>query len=178
MGPVHHIDLVVASMERSLPFYRDLLRPLGYVREGSITGERGEVVVYIGHVSNDASIGLREAQSQAHPTPYDRYAVGVHHIAFRAGRRWLVDERAAWLREQGVEIESGPRDYDYIAGYYAVFFYDPHGIKLEIVHVPHHPAVAAAGGELSERAARLEAAEDEPRPPSPSASKRTSSAPT
>jgi glyoxylase I family protein len=156
MGPVHHIDLVVSSMERSLPFYRDLLRPLGYVREGPIRGERGEVVVYIGHVSNDASIGLREAQSQAHATPYDRYAVGVHHIAFGAHGRWLVDERAAWLREQGVEIESGPRDYDYISGYYAVFFYDPDGIKLEIVHVPHDPDLAAAVRELSEKVARLE----------------------
>jgi glyoxylase I family protein len=156
MGPVHHIDLVVGSMERSLPFYRELLRPLGYVHEGPITGERGEPVVYLGHVSHDASIGLRAAQSQSHPTPYDRYAVGVHHIALRATDRWLVDERAAWLREQGVEIESGPREYDYIDGYYAVFFYDPDGIKLEIVHVPHDPDLAGAVRELRERVARLE----------------------
>jgi catechol 2,3-dioxygenase-like lactoylglutathione lyase family enzyme len=156
MGPLHHIDLVVSSMERSLPFYRELLRPLGYVHEGPIRGERGEAVVYIGHGSHDASIGLREAQSPAHATPYDRYAVGVHHVAFRASARWLVDERAAWLRDQGVEIESGPADYDYIAGYYAVFFYDPDGIKLEIVHVPHDPDLAAAVRELGERVARLE----------------------
>jgi len=98
MGPVHHIDLVVSSMERSLPFYRELLRPLGYVHEGPITGERGEPVVYLGHVSHDASIGLRAAQPESRPMPYDRYAVGVHHIALRATDRWLVDERAAWLR--------------------------------------------------------------------------------
>jgi len=156
MGPVHHIDLVVGSMERSLPFYRELLRPLGYVHEGPITGERGEPVVYLGHATQDASIGLREVQSHAHPTPYDRYAIGVHHIAFRAPGRWLVDERAAWLRDRGVEIESGPRDYDYIPGYYAVFFYDPDGIKLEIVHVPHDPDLAAVVRELTERVARLE----------------------
>ena len=156
MGPVHHVDLVVTSMERSLPFYRELLRPLAYVHEGPIDGERGEPVVYLGHVSHDASVGLRAAQSQAHPTPYDRYAVGVHHVAFRATDRWLVDERAAWLREQGVEIESGPRDHDYIPGYYAVFFHDPDGIKLEIVHVPHDPDLAGVVGELTERVARLE----------------------
>ena len=156
MGPVHHIDLVVSSMERSLPFYRELLRPLGYVHEGPITGERGEPVVYLGHVSHDASVGLRAAHSPGHPTPYDRYAVGVHHVAFRATGRWLVDERAAWLRDQGAEIESGPRDYDYIPGYYAVFFYDPDGIKLEIVHVPHDPDLAALVRDLSERVARLE----------------------
>jgi catechol 2,3-dioxygenase-like lactoylglutathione lyase family enzyme len=47
-----------------------------------------------------------------------------------------VDERAEWLRARNVPIESGPEEYDYMPGYYAVFFYDPDGIKLEIVHVP------------------------------------------
>jgi hypothetical protein len=28
------------------------------------------------------------------------------------------------------------KEYDYRPGYYAGFFYDPDGIKLEIVHVP------------------------------------------
>ena len=38
--------------------------------------------------------------------------------------------------ERGAEIESGPEEYGYMPGYYAVFFYDPDGIKLEIVHIP------------------------------------------
>ena len=29
-----------------------------------------------------------------------------------------------------------PQEYGYLPGYYAVFFYDPDGIKLEILHVP------------------------------------------
>ena len=36
----------------------------------------------------------------------------------------------------GAAIESSPREYTYFTGYYAVFFYDPDGIKLEILHVP------------------------------------------
>ena len=68
--------------------------------------------------------------------PYDRYGVGVHHVAIAAPSREAVDERAAWLRRDGAEIESGPAEYDYIAGYYAVFLHDPDGIKLEVVHVP------------------------------------------
>jgi catechol 2,3-dioxygenase-like lactoylglutathione lyase family enzyme len=51
-----------------------------------------------------------------------------------------VAERADWLREQGAEIESGPEEYWYSPGYYAVFFYDPDGLKLEIVHVPGQAA--------------------------------------
>jgi glyoxylase I family protein len=154
---VHHIDLAVSDLERSLTFYRELLRPLGYVRDGSIRGERGEVVVYLSPIAGGSSIGLRQAQSDAHGVPYDRYGVGVHHIAFTAMSRAMVDERAAWLREEGVEIESGPEDYDYIPGYYAVFFADPDGIKLEIVHRPEDPDLAGALRALAERLAALEA---------------------
>jgi catechol 2,3-dioxygenase-like lactoylglutathione lyase family enzyme len=52
----------------------------------------------------------------------------------------MVDERAHWLTERGAEIESGPEEYAYQPGYYAVFFYDPDGIKLEIVHIPDQAA--------------------------------------
>jgi catechol 2,3-dioxygenase-like lactoylglutathione lyase family enzyme len=156
MHGIHHLDLVVSDLERSLTFYRGLLGPLGYVNEGPIVGERGERAIYLGHVTDTGAIGLRERQSDAHAVPYDRYAVGVHHVAIAAPARWMVDERAAWLAQQGATIESAPREYDYIPGYYAVFFYDPDGIKLEIVHVPRDPGLAAAVGDLRERVARLE----------------------
>ena len=156
MPGIHHLDLVVSDLERSLAFYRGLLQPLGYVREGPIVGERGERVVYLDHIRGEGAIGLRERQSEAHGVPYDRYAVGVHHVAFAATSRSMVHERTAWLAEQGVTIESGPREYDYIPGYFAVFFYDPDGIKLEIVHVPDDPELAAMINDLHERVARLE----------------------
>jgi glyoxylase I family protein len=135
MRGVDHLDLVVTDLERSLGFYRELLEPLGFNRASEIKGERGERVVYIGGVGVP-SVSLRERQSDAHPTPYDRYAVGIHHLAFAASSREQVDERAAWLRDRGAEIESEPREYDYTPHYYAVFFYDPDGIKIEIVHRP------------------------------------------
>src|SRR5271154_6857682 len=124
---VHHVDLVVSSIERSLPFYRELLAPLGYRRITEVVGERGETIWYLGGPS--AAIGLREAQS---PGDHDRYRVGLHHLAFDAWSRALVAE--------GAEIESGPEEYAYQPGYYAVFFRDPDGLKLEIVHVPGQAA--------------------------------------
>ena len=130
---VHHVDLVVSSIERSLPFYRDLLGPLGWHRISEVVGERGETIWYFG--GPGTGVGLRQAQSEVRG-PHDRYALGLHHVAFEAASRAAVDERADWLREQGAEIESGPEEYSYQPGYYAVFFYDPDGIKLEIVHVP------------------------------------------
>ena len=135
MRGVDHLDLVVTDLDRSLAFYTELLEPLGYGLTSEIVGERGERVVYVGG-SGGASVSLRERQSDAHAVPYDRYAVGIHHIAFAAADRDTVDERAAWLRARAAEIESAPSEYTYAPGYYAVFFYDPDGIKLEIVHRP------------------------------------------
>jgi glyoxylase I family protein len=120
----NHVDVVVSSLERSLPFYRELLQRLGREGEGTIEGERGERVHYL-----DGGLGLRERQSDG---DVDRYALGLHHLAFDAASRAVVDDVAAWARD----IESGPAEYDYSPGYYAVFFYDPDGIKLEIVHNP------------------------------------------
>jgi len=120
----NHVDVVVTSLERSLPFYRELLRRLGWEGEGPIRGERGEVVIYL-----EGGLGLRERQSEG---DVDRYRVGLHHLAFDAASRAMVDDVASWA----TDLESGPGEYDYSPGYYAVFFYDPDGLKLEVVHQP------------------------------------------
>ena len=128
---VHHVDLVVSSIERSLPFYTQLLGPLGYHSVNEVEGERGETIWYIS--GPGTSIGLRE--SQVDDVEFDRYRVGIHHLAFEADSRAQVDERGEWARAEA-ELESEPQEYTYMPGYYAVFFYDPDGLKLEIVHVP------------------------------------------
>lgn len=153
---IDHLDLVVSTLERSLDFYRGLLGPLGYVRESEISGERGERVIYLNRVGGEDAVSLRERQSDAHAVPYERYAIGVHHIAFAVPSRAVVDERARWLIDQGTRIESGPREYQYTPGYYAVFFYDPDGIKLELLHRPAERDLATRLQELSRRVVQLE----------------------
>lgn len=134
---VHHVDLVVSSVERSLAFYRDLLGPLGFHRISEVEGERGETIWYF--AGPGSSVGIRKAPGfpETHRIGgIDRYELGLHHLAFEAVSRAVVDERHDWLVGAGAEIETPPREYAYSPGYYAVFFYDPDGIKLEIVHLP------------------------------------------
>jgi glyoxylase I family protein len=136
---ISHVDLVVTSIERSLPFYRGLLEPIGWSGLSEVSGELGETIYYLlAEGPGVAALGLREKRSDAHGVPYDRYAVGVHHLCFDVPSREVVDERALWLRDQGARIESPPAEYDYTPGYYAVFFYDPDGIKLELLHRPSY----------------------------------------
>lgn len=132
---LHHVDIVVSSLARSLPLYRELLEPLGYTDAGTAVGERGETIWYLDGEGVGASLGLREAQAAAE-RPYDRYAVGLHHLAFEASSRELVDERYEWAVARGLEIESPPREWPYVPGYYATFFHDPDHLKLEVVFVP------------------------------------------
>jgi glyoxylase I family protein len=131
---IDHVDLVVSSLQRSLPFYEALLRPLGYVEGGEIVGERGERVTYISRASGNGSVGLRERQSPG--GRFDRYALGLHHLALTAPDRETVDRLGTWAEENGVEIESPPREYAYTPDYYALFLHDPDGLKLEVVHRP------------------------------------------
>jgi glyoxylase I family protein len=132
MRGVDHLDLVVSDLERSLAFYRGLLEPLGYGEQSEIVGEQGERVVYL-HGRGVVAVSLRAARTAG---GNDRYRIGLHHLAFQAPSRDVVDERLRWARGQGVEIENDPKEYDYESGYYAGFFRDPDGIKLEVVHVP------------------------------------------
>lgn len=132
---VHHVDLVVSDLERSLEFYRALLGPLGWHGVSEASGERGETIHYL--YGPGSSIGLRQAPDRAAAIPVDRYRVGLHHLCFEAETRTAVDEAAAHLRGLGAAISDGPREFpEYRPGYYAVFFADPDGIKLELVWTP------------------------------------------
>jgi glyoxylase I family protein len=140
---IHHLDLVVSDLERSKAFYSELLGGLGWSGVLEIEGERGEDIWYLR--AADTWIGLRQKQSDAHGVPYERYALGVHHVAFEASSRDAVDKCWEWVMTQDVEVESAPKEFPHYAeGYYAAFFYDPDGIKLEVVHEPVRASTTSA----------------------------------
>ena len=61
----------------------------------------------------------------------------IDDSAQKKGHNQNADAFARLLRDMGATIESGPADQpDYGEGYYAVFFLDPDGIKLELAHTP------------------------------------------
>ena len=47
-----------------------------------------------------------------------------------------VDRVHELLVALGADVLDAPAEYDYNPGYYAVFFRDPDGFKLEVVHLP------------------------------------------
>jgi len=104
---VQRLELVVGSPELRLRFYRELLGPIGWRWVHEVVGERGETIHYLFRRDGRGSIGIRERQSES-ALPYDRYAVGIHHVGINGGSRRAVDRASHWARERDVEIESGP----------------------------------------------------------------------
>ena len=89
-------------------------------------------------------IEARPAAKAKRDRRYDRYEPGPHHIAFHADSRETVDATFAALGAIGADVLDPPHDYSgeagYSAGYYAAFFADPDGVKLEVVHLPSRAA--------------------------------------
>ena len=82
------------------------------------------------------SIALQRSDGLNSLRTHDRYAPGMHHFAFHADSREDVDAFHGFLLELGAAILDPPTEYDYTPGYYAVFFADPDGLKLEVVFEP------------------------------------------
>ena len=73
-----------------------------------------------------------ERNARRETPEHDSYAPGLHHLCFRVLDEAAVDRGVRELRAAGVEV-SDPRMYpEYSPDYYAAFFADPDGVRLEI----------------------------------------------
>jgi glyoxylase I family protein len=135
-GTVHHIDLTVRDPRASFAFYDALLTALGYRLERE--NARG-FEWQLDSPSGECSIGVGWASEEGARRPHDRYAPGLHHLAFALESRAAVDAMHTHMVAVGARVLDPPAEYPQYnrgRGYYAVFFADPDGLKLECVHTP------------------------------------------
>ena len=135
-GSVHHIDLSVSDPNASGPLYDLVLSFLGYQR-GKIANDGGVEWDHPG--DGFLSIGIVKTKGEGVGRQHDRHSPGLHHLAWGADTREDVDALYGKLKAFGAHILDAPADYlqyNNGRGYYAVFFADPDGIKLEYVWTP------------------------------------------
>jgi catechol 2,3-dioxygenase-like lactoylglutathione lyase family enzyme len=126
-----HLDLVCRDLDASLAFYAAVFGPVGLEPPFLVPGERGEQIHYLRFPhAGSGSLGLRQALVDQE---FDLYAPGLHHLAFAVESREEVDEVHARAVEAGGPILHAPRLWpQYHAEYYATFFLDPDGFRLEV----------------------------------------------
>lgn len=134
---IDHIQITVKDMAVAAPFYDRLMPLLGFDlgrrTEATVAAHDLHVVEYLHPQLIFAISSPRGAF--ATDTIHRRKPGALHHLAFRAGSRAEVDRMHLALLEIGAAIVEPPRLYpEHGPSYYALFFKDLEGIKLEIVH--------------------------------------------
>lgn len=135
-GMVHHIDLTVIEPKESFPFYNALLGELGYRFERE--DDRGFEWMLQSEFGSH-SVGIVRASPEGARYPHDRFSPGLHHVAWGVESREDVDQVHHTMAGIGATVLDVPAEYPQYnrgRGYYAVFFADPDGLKLECVFTP------------------------------------------
>ncbi len=135
---IDHLVIRVRDYERSKAFYGALFGFLGF----KISDEYPDA---IGWTNGKTRFWIGPADAEGRARPYRIGDIGFHHYAFQLQSRRDVDALEDFLRKSGATIVDPAGEY--YDDYYAVFFTDPDGLKLEGMKY----------GERHERAARARA---------------------
>lgn len=130
LGSMNHLTLTVSNLVKSEQFYDQILKFMGYQQ---VHKDKQFIIWSLKHAGE---IVIFPANPDSPNKVHDRYSPGLHHFAFNANSREEVNNFYKLLMEIGATILDPPAEYNYSPGYYAVFFTDPDGIKLELVHTP------------------------------------------
>jgi glyoxylase I family protein len=136
-GGINHLALTVTKLEQSSGFYDKVLGLAGYTRqEVPEATQQLMKTPLLAWTSANGAITMRSAKGENLRKPHDRTAPGLNHLALTAESRAEVDRMHDLLKEIGAHILDPPAEYPYFPGYYAIYFADPDGIKLEFVFMP------------------------------------------
>jgi catechol 2,3-dioxygenase-like lactoylglutathione lyase family enzyme len=125
-----HIYLYVSDLDKSFEFYKKFLEYLDY-KEGFRADWGGSLI------KDGTSIWLEQTPKDHSDVKYHRRRTGLNHLAFRVTSKENVDAfYEDFLKKNGIDtLYNTPKHFpEYEESYYAVFFEDPDGIKLEVAY--------------------------------------------
>lgn len=120
---IDHLVIKVSDYETSKSFYGRLFGFLGF----EISDEYPDM---IGWTNGKTRFWIGQADAEGRKYKYRFGDVGFHHYAFQLRSRKDVDALDTFLREELHATIVDPAG-EYYDDYYAVFFLDPDGMKLE-----------------------------------------------
>ncbi|MBT2218653.1 VOC family protein [Virgibacillus dakarensis] len=126
-GLLHHIEIYVSDLARSIEFWGWLLEELGYIPFQSWESGRSWKL-------GSTYLVFVQVEERFLDIPYHRCRVGLNHLAFHASSRQHVDELTIKLKNKEIDILY-QNAHPFAGGddHYAVYFEDPDRIKVELV---------------------------------------------
>jgi catechol 2,3-dioxygenase-like lactoylglutathione lyase family enzyme len=121
---IDHLVLSVGDFARSKDFYGKLLGFLGFKL-------KYEYADMAGWSNGKTLFWIAEADAQGKKHKHRKGDIGFHHYAFELSDREDVDDLGAFLDKHGLPMPDPPGEYNGDPNYYAVYFADPDGMKLE-----------------------------------------------
>ncbi len=119
---IDHLVIRVRDYQKSKAFYGKLFKFLGF----KVLDEYSDM---IGWTNAKTRFWIGPTDAEGRKRGYRIGDIGFHHYAFELRSRADVDALQAFLEKEGATIVD-PAD-EYYDDYYAVFFLDPDGLKLE-----------------------------------------------
>lgn len=125
---VDHIYISVRDMAQSEAFYDKVLaQVLGFRKNRFEIGGDPHVQYYNRHFG----YVIRPARSAA---AHDSYSAGLHHLCLRVESIADVESVAQQLRVAGIDATPAALHSEYSPDYWATFFTDPDGVRLEVTN--------------------------------------------
>ena len=134
---IDHIQITVKNLEQAEAFYDKFLPLIGFdlskKGKGRVEAHDFDVIEY---VHPKLTLGINSPRGEFKEVDVHRRRPGsLHHLAFRADSPEEIDRLYPAVVEAGADIVEPPQYYpQHGEKYYALFFKDPCGIKLEIMH--------------------------------------------
>ncbi len=126
MTHAYHVTVAVSDIEKSKQFYDGMFEKLGWESHS----EDNESKAYS---NGQFDYWIIPAETTGHNRHND--GTGINHLAFRVETKESVDVFYSWLQESHATIDIEAKAYpEYSETYYAVFFFDPDGTRLEVVY--------------------------------------------
>ena len=121
---IDHLVLSVGDLARSREFYDKVLGFLGFKKKY----DGGD---FVGWSNGKTLFWIAAADDKGRKRKHRKGDIGFHHYAFELSSRKDVDALGAFLDKNKMTVIDPPGEYNGDENYYAVFFTDPDGMKLE-----------------------------------------------
>jgi glyoxylase I family protein len=125
---IDHVFVSVRDLARSEAFYDQVFEAvLGFRKNTFVLGADPHIQYYNRHFG----LVLRPARAAS---AHDPYAPGLHHLCLRVDAVADVHAAAAGLQAVGIAATEAALHSVYAPDYWATFFRDPDGVRLEVTN--------------------------------------------